>query len=156
MQLRRIARALALPGAERRQRVFERDWLKARTDDLRSHRFEVLRLSVGDRDYDPARAADVAALLRMPGGTRVSLTFAYPSDDDFALSEVHRDLDELAFVAGRPSVWFPDARYLAQPEPSHRPARRARWSLDGSVLAAVTADPAGTLPAAGAGTRNTR
>ena len=151
-----IIRALALPGAQRRQRLFERDWLKVRTDDLRGHRFEVLRLSVDDRGYDPARAADVRALLRMPGSTRVTLTFAYPSDDDFSLTEVHRDLDELTFVPGRPSVRFPDARYLAEPEPGRRPARRARWSLDGRVVAAVSADPAGIVPATGAGTRNTR
>lgn len=151
-----IARALVLPGAQRRQRVFEQDWLKARTDDLRGHRFEVLRLSADDRDYDPARPADVRALLRMPGRTRVTLTFAYPSGDDFVMTEVHRDLDELTFVPGRPSVRFPDARYLAQPEPGRRPARRARWSLDGRILASVSADPAGIVPATGAGTRNSR
>lgn len=151
-----ITRALVLPGVQRRQRSFERDWLKERTDDLRGHRFEVLRLSVDDRGYDPARAADVRALLRMPGSTRVTLTFAYPSDGDFSLTEVHRDLDELILVPGRPSVRFPDARYLAEPAPGRRPARRARWSLDGRVLAAVSADPAGIVPAVGAGTRNTR
>lgn len=151
-----IIRALALPGARRRQRLFERDWLKAGTDDLRGCRFEVLRVSVDDRGYDPSRAADVRALLGMPASTRVTLTFAYPSDDEISLTEVHRDLDELTFVPGRPSIRFPDARYLAEPEPGRRPARRARWSLDGRVLAAVSSDPAGIVPATGAGTRNTR
>jgi hypothetical protein len=155
-----MIRVIALPGFERRQRLSGTEWLAARTRTLREHSFEMVRIVLGGDDYDPARAEDVRRLRDGDGRERVTLIFIYlAADGTLTLERVHRELRDvevrLGWAAhGRAYVQFPEARYLPEPEPGHHAARRARWSLDGPVVVAVSASD--TATASGAGTRSSR
>jgi hypothetical protein len=150
------ARVLTLTAFEQRQREFQTEWLAGQTTALRGHAFELLWLTVGEHRYDPTRATDMRDLPDL----RVTLTFTYlAANGSLIVTQAHRERGEIAIqpgwaAPGRASVRFPNAHYLPQPEPGHHPARRARWSLDGPVVVAISASD--TATASGAGTRNSR
>jgi hypothetical protein len=155
-----IARALALAIFERRQREFERDWMAAQSEVLRTHEFEVLRFTVQTftndgqgtrRTYDLTRPAEVRDLLQRQvseqasrRSSRATVEFTYLIDDGtLAVAEVHRELRELTFLNGwagprRAWIQFPEARYLADPGSGGSPAKRTRWALSRAVVIAVS------------------
>lgn len=153
------ARIVARVTFERRQHAFETEWLAAATEVLRGHAFELLRCTVRGRHYDLARPADVRALRSHASDERTAVAFTYvAAENNIVVAEVHRDMRELMFLhgwasPGRTFVRFPQARYLARPQPRLRPARRTSWALDGPVLIALSADSAA---ASGGGTRSSR
>jgi hypothetical protein len=140
----------------RRQLEFERDWLSEQTAALRRHQFEVLRCTVGGRDYSMASPSDVRDLRGHPGDERASLAFTYLADGRFpTIGEVHRRLRDLTFVTdvaapGRAFVRFPQGQYLPRPRREGGPAWRTCWSLDGPALLSVSNATAGIAAAAGA------
>jgi hypothetical protein len=147
-----------LASLERRQRVFEREWIAAQSNVLQAHAFEVLRFTVQDlavedqdewRAYDLTRPDDVAELLRLRGQERglkfrATVEFTYlASDGTLAVSVVHRELPELVFLEGwarpgRASIRFPEACYVTRLSPGGRPAQLTDWALYGTVMIAVS------------------
>ncbi|CCK29926.1 hypothetical protein BN159_5547 [Streptomyces davaonensis JCM 4913] len=154
-----LLRAVLLVIFERLQQRYEPRWLAERTAALRDHEFPVLRCSVRtdetpglSRVYDLTCGDQVGRLLdrrarERASGThsRATLEFvcATPGRGQWpALGEVRRELAELELLTVRPvgaqaRIRFPQARYLALPEPGRRPARRAYWELAGPVLVAA-------------------
>jgi hypothetical protein len=153
-------RVVCLAAFERRQHTFELEWLAARSEVLRSHFFEILRLTVQSlaqedeaprRTYDLTRPADVGELIRLRAAERgrkrqasqVTIEFRYLAGDSTqALGEVHRELPELSIVAGTPGsryAWirFPEARYVPRPARGGYPAQQTDWELSGRVVITV-------------------
>jgi hypothetical protein len=169
-----IVRVVALAVFQRRQQVFERTWLAARTEALQGHAFEVVRFTVDDppavpetrRAYDLTRPADVRELLRRrdheratASFSRATAEFAYRAGDGVvAIAEVARDLADITFLPGRvtpgrASIRLPAAYYRRRL--GGRAAPQARWTLSGPVVLTVTewayAGTAGPAGASGLG-----
>jgi hypothetical protein len=164
-------RTLALTTFERRQHVFEREWLAAQSQVLQGHRFDILRFTVQNHEgndqappriYNLTRPADVGELVRLRDEefrqehqtSWATIEFSYLAHDGTrAVAEVDRRLPEIHFIRGRPItrhalIRFPEARYVPRPEPSGLPAQQTSWLLAGPVLIAIsepayggTADP---------------
>ncbi len=153
-----VVRALALVAFERRQHVFESEWMAAQSEVLRGHAFDVLRFTVQDlsgstgvrRVYDLTRPADVRDLRHRQDHERASRQFSRATVEftyvagggTLVVADVRRELPEVIFLEGwagpgRAQVRFPQARYLGRPGPGRRPAQRTSWTLSGPVMIAV-------------------
>lgn len=167
-----ILRALALAVFEKRQRMFEREWISTQTEVLRRHAFDVVRFTVQDissvpylrRSYDLTRPADLRDLLERQERERAgqhwsqaTAEFSYLADrGTLAIGEAKRELAELTFLrgqasAGRASIRFPQAYYVGRL--GQGPAQRTYWTLSGDVMIAVS-EPAydhGSAEASGLG-----
>jgi hypothetical protein len=171
-----IGRIFALTVAERRQHAFERDWVAARTERLRTHAFDVLRFSVTDitdpgqstrRTYDLTSPAAVRELLSLRDQNKgrprpilqATVEFAYIGDGGvLSVADAHRDLEELVFVPGglgQVAVRFPEARYLPRPTRGGQSAQATNWALSGAAILVVSDQPydeGAAAPEASAGT----
>jgi hypothetical protein len=155
-----LVRLIALTVLQRRQHVFEQQWLTAQSDVLRATSFEVVRFGVhgsAPGDYDLTRPADVRDLLARQAEERpvpVRIDFAYSPT---AIETVHLDLGDVTLVpseaARRSRVRFPDARYHGQPAMDRtgwrRPSRTTFWVLGPAAASAATPGDVTSAPRGG-------
>ena len=146
-----VARVLALALFERRQRAFESGWLRAQSEKLRTHAFDVVRFSleVDSRrpgsdllHLDLTRPEEVGWLIRRQATerdrrqrSRAHIEFVYWPDSagNPSIERVRRELADIevhpvAAVGPAARIRFPEASYGSQPAVSggdHRlPGRR--------------------------------